>query len=164
MFDILNRKRTPAQRVVNAPLVMHVGGFSGKKTVKTIELREPNLELLGKHLTLIAGGLTDFLSKNHEMLASLMTDPSKLSAKQSIEFGAIPTASLALIAELVGEDVDWVLKEMSGQQTVVVLERYLDLIGWDLITKTFTQAWQNWNAALDMTAKMTPTPLRSAGR
>lgn len=166
MFGIRNRKRTETEKVVNAPIVMEVGGYSGKQTRKQIELREPNLEVLGKHLNLIAGGLSDFLSKNHQLLEKVLSDPKKLTSKDGIDFAAIPTACLSLIADLVGEDREWVEKEMSGKQTVVVLGQYMDLIGWDLITETFTHAWQSWNAALDLAnKKMDPTtPLWSAGR
>lgn len=165
-LDALRRNRTATDKVINAPLTMEVGGYSGKKTRKTIELREPNLEVLGKHLTLLGAGLTDFLRKNHELLSKLMQDPESISTSDSVDFGAVPDASLALIADLVGEDVDWVRLEMTGKQTVVILERYLDLMGWDLIAKTFTQAWQSWNAALGVAkGQMTPPkPLWSAGR
>jgi hypothetical protein len=135
-------------RLVNDGVEFKVGGAAGKEHIKTIELREPSLHTLGKHLAMFTAGLTEFLQVNHEMVQILMKDPSKLTTTNIVNFGMLPSAMLTIIADLVGETEQWVELHMTGKETVLVMSTYLDMIGWDLIVQTFTQAWQSWNMAV----------------
>ncbi len=166
---LLKRKRSQIEKLTNDPLTIEVGGYSDPKTKKTIELREPNLDTLGRDLSIKRVGIVGYLTANQGFIEKAVTNPSSLSVKDVVSFDSIPDAALEMLGDLVGEDKEYVLKEMHGKETVVLLEKYLELIGWDIIVKTFTQAWQSWNAMVTAATGKTempsaPPPPRSAGQ
>jgi hypothetical protein len=151
-----------SDRLVNAPVELWVGGRQNSKP-KKITLREPSLLGLGKHISLISGGLIQAVQKNAGLFDRI-AKKAKLSKDETFDFGDVPEATVLLLCDIVGEDEEYVMNEMTARQATAVISTYLDLVGWDYIVETFTQAWQKWQAAFEKATGMPSAPPWSARR
>lgn len=139
--------RTDFDTLVNAPVSLTVGGVSGKETQKDVEIREPSNAQLGRHLALYQGAISELVLHNLPILEAAYRDPESFDASAALHFAGLFEVSRNVIADLVGEDRDFVDNEMTARQATAVIDVYLDLIGWDFIRETFSRALQSWKAA-----------------
>ena len=138
-------KRSDIEKLVNEPVPVTVGG-AGEREPKEVEIREPSRRKFREHLMIVVSAISQFLKTNENFLRRAFSESEKLTKEDVLAFN-LPEAIDAIIADLVGEDMDYVNDEMTERQSTAVLSTYLDLIGMDYIHSCFSQALQGWKAA-----------------
>ena len=138
----MEQTRSDVVMLVNAPVKVQIGGGTTSESVKTIELRTPALKRAGEQWQLCESALLGFFRDNMKLLVKMWNEPDTLTDKDVLVPAGLIEAADTLLCDLVGEDSDYVLNELTLPQTTFIIQTYLDLIGWDLIQSTLIRVWQ----------------------
>lgn len=138
-------KRMDTDVLVNAPVTIMVGGASGKTGPKEVELRAPAMGPFKRQMKLVNEALYSIIRDNREFIAAVFA--GKEVGELNFDLGSCSDSFEALVADLVGEDVEWINEEMEPQQFIMVLKTYMELVGYESIVSTLYQALQRMTKA-----------------
>ncbi len=145
--------RTASDKMTNSPEFVVVGGerpefyrvkiggtHSDIKS-KVLEIREPSYDTLKEHVALVLDGIIETIQNDPEWIGQAIKDPTSIDASAvRTRFGPVLLGCENLIAAIVGENSEWVTRNMSLVQITNVLATYARAVGLTVIRDFFAEA------------------------
>lgn len=128
-------ERNELQVFLNEPITVWIGT---RQEPIEVQVKEPTNAELGKYLSLVNLGLKRLVSDNIPLINAAVQ--GKDVSNIPFDASAISGAFTSLTAQIVGKDEEFVLNRMSAAQQVAILKAFGDVMGWEFIKETFSQA------------------------
>lgn len=140
--------RGDEEKLFNPPQMVMVGGC-GESEQKKVAIREPSIEVLDEHIQLFIEGITGEEQEDSGWFAELRRDPtgfvSSIKPWKKGRLKPVVGSFSPLIAKLVGESREYVLKEMSLTQALLVILAYMRAVGMFRIQQLLMSALEEWS-------------------